>query len=210
MITSKIALLPENIRQELNRRLQAGETAFHLVDWINALPEAQAVFVAESSEPAVNEEDLSNWQQGGYRDWLAQQEAVAEVRRAVAEAKELSQAADGTLTDHLATLVAGQYAIAIRKFAAASRNGAVDWNLLRATCHDLVDLRRGDHSAESLRIARERLEMERAKKEEDLEKLFWEWAKENRDKICQGYKGYMTENEKIDNVRRHLFGAVAE
>ena len=138
------------------------------------------------------------------------QKAMAEVQRVVAEAKELSQAADGALTDKLAIWTAGRYAIATRQLAAESSNGAVDWNLLRATCHDLVDLRRGDHSAESLRIARERLEMERAKKEEDLEKLFWEWAKENRDKICQGYKGYMTENEKIDNVRRHLFGAVAE
>ena len=184
MITSKIALLPENIRQELNRRLQTGENAAHLVEWLNALPEAQAAFVDESSQSAVNEEDVSNWKQGGFSDWLAQQEALTEVRHVVAEAKELSQAANGALTDNLAIWTAGRYAIAARQLAAESRNGAVDWNLLRALCHDLVDLRRGDHSAESLRIERERLDMERAEQKEHLEKLFWAWAKENEAKIC--------------------------
>jgi hypothetical protein len=198
MITSKIALLPGNVRQQVNRRLQAGETAVHLVEWINALPEAQAVFVAESSEPTVNEEDVSNWQQGGYRDWLDQQGALAEVQRVVAEAKELSQAADGALTDQLAIWTAGRYAIATRRLATESRNGAVDWNLLRALCHDLVDLRRGDHSAESLRIERERLEMERAEQKENLEKLFWEWAKENEAKIC--HRKELTPEEKERRV----------
>ena len=112
------------------------------------------------------------------------QEAMAEVQRVVAEAKELNQAADGALTDNLAIWTAGRYAIASRRLAADSKNGAVDWNLLRALCHDLVDLRRGDHSAESLRIERERLEMDRAEQKEHLEKLFWVWAKENEAKIC--------------------------
>jgi len=100
------------------------------------------------------------------------------------KAKELNHAGDGGLTDKLATWVAGRYAIASRRLAVEGGNGAVDWNLLRALCHDLVDLRRGDHSAESLRVERERLEMDRAKQKEVLEKLFWEWAKQNEDKIC--------------------------
>ena len=112
------------------------------------------------------------------------EEAMAEVRCVVAEAKELSQVAGGALTDSLATWMAGRYAIDIRRLAAESKNGALDSNQLRVLCHDLVDLRRGDHSAESLRVERERLEMDRAKQKEVLEKLFWEWAKQNEDKIC--------------------------
>ena len=131
------------------------------------------------------------------------QEAMAEVRCVVAEAKELSQAADGALTDNLAIWTAGRYAIASRRLAAESKNGAIDWNLLRALCHDLVDLRRGDHSAESLRIERERLEMDRAEQKEYLEKQFWVWAKENREKICQGF---MTNEQKIEILGRQMFG----
>ena len=113
------------------------------------------------------------------------QEAMAEVRRVVAEAKELSEAADGALTDQLATWVAGRYAVATRQLAADNGSGAIDWNLLRALCHDLVDLRRGDHGTESLCIERERLEMERAEQKVEMERRFWEWAKQNRAKICQ-------------------------
>jgi hypothetical protein len=120
----------------------------------------------------------------------------------VAQAKELSGAADGALTDHLATWMAGQYAIATRQLAAQNGNGALDWNLLRALCHDLVDLRRGDHSAESLRIERERLEMERAEQKEELERRFWEWAKENKAKIC--HDSLRTPEEKQKMMRQIL------
>ncbi|MGA3180005.1 MAG: hypothetical protein ABSF38_06665 [Verrucomicrobiota bacterium] len=125
------------------------------------------------------------------------EEAMAEVRRVVAEAKELSGAADGALTDHLAAWLAGRYAIATRQLALENGDGALDWNLLRALCHDLVDLRRGDHSAESLRIERERLEMDRAKQKEEMERRFWEWAKENRGKICQESLSSPEEKEKV-------------
>jgi hypothetical protein len=125
------------------------------------------------------------------------QAAMAEVRRVVAEAKELNGAADGALTDHLAAWIAGQYAVAARQLAAEKGSGAVDWNLLRAFCHDVVDLRRGDHSAESLRIERERLEMDRAKQKEEMDRRFWEWAKENRVKICQESTSTPEEKEKI-------------
>lgn len=135
------------------------------------------------------------------------QEAMAEVRRVVAEAKELSGLADGALTDKLATWVAGRYAIATRQLGADNGNGSVDWNLLRAMCHDVVDLRRGDHSAEWLRIERERWESEQAQKRVDLEKQFWEWAKENREQICTGF---MTQAQKIDKLREAMFGTLAE
>jgi hypothetical protein len=207
MMTTKIALLPEDVRQQANRRLQAGENVASVAEWLNALPETQAALAAQSSARTVTQEDILNWQQGGFRDWLAHQAAMSEVRRVVAEARELSEAADGALTDNLAAWTAGRYAIATRQLAAKDGNGAVDWNLLRALCHDLVDLRRGDHSAESLRIERERLEMDRAEKNEDFERRVREWVKENREQICQGF---MTEAQKIDKVREALFGVLAE
>ena len=125
------------------------------------------------------------------------QAGMAAVLRVVAEAKELNGAADGALTDHLAAWIAGQYAIAASQLAAEKGDAAVDWNLLRAFCHDVVDLRRGDHSAESLRIERERLAMDRAKQKEEMERRFWEWAKANRGRICQESNTSAEEKEKI-------------
>ncbi len=207
MIPVKIGLFPEATRQELNRRLLADENPAELAKWLNTLPEARTVSVGAPKLSAVTEQDIATWRQGGYRDWLAHVEAMAEVRRVVAEAKELSQTTGGALTDSLAAWLAGRYAIATRRLAAEEESGAVNWNLLRALCHDLVDLRRGDHGAESLRIERERLEIEKEQRKEDLEKQFWEWAKKNRRIIC---RNTLTEKERVNRVREILFDALPE
>ena len=72
----KIARLPRAVRQELNRRLDEGEQGKKLVAWLNALPEVQAIIAAEFGGKPIREQNLSEWRQGGYRDWTAQQEAI--------------------------------------------------------------------------------------------------------------------------------------
>jgi hypothetical protein len=46
----KIARLPHEIRDQLNRRLYDGELQTRLVDWLNSLPETQAVLKANFEE----------------------------------------------------------------------------------------------------------------------------------------------------------------
>ena len=79
---------------------------------------------------------------------------------------------------------------------------------MRELCADVVELRRGDHSAERLRIERERLELDRAQSKEKWEKRFWEWAQEpeNRDKIC-GVP--MTPEERRQRIRE-IYGRAPE
>src|SRR5437667_9659731 len=79
----RIARLPLAVRQELNRRLDEGEQGKKLVAWLNGLPAVQAIAATEFGGKAIREQNLSEWKQGGYRDWRAQQEAleVAERRR---------------------------------------------------------------------------------------------------------------------------------
>src|SRR5208283_1230397 len=109
----KIARLPRVIRDELNRRLQDGEPGVRLVEWLNRLPEVQAVLAREFGSRPINEQNLSEWKAGGYRDWLARQEALSQARELAADAKELTAATDGKLTDHLATVLAARYAAAL-------------------------------------------------------------------------------------------------
>src|ERR1039458_5470958 len=98
----KIARLPHTIREQINRRLQNGDEGKEIVEWLNALPEVRAVVDAEFGGQPVSEMNLSNWRLGGYRDWEAQQEAVAAVRRLGADAAEIHQAAGGPLGGQLA------------------------------------------------------------------------------------------------------------
>ena len=63
------------------------------------------------------------------------------------------------MTDSQALWLAARYAVATRRVA--ETEGPEGWRLLRELCADVVELRRGDHSAERLRLEREELEFER-------------------------------------------------
>src|SRR5450432_905689 len=82
------------------------------------------------------------------------------------------------LTDTLALWLAARYAVATRRVAEAE--GVEGWRLLRELCGDLVELRRGDHSAQRLRMERERLELEREAGRKRSEEELTAWAMENR------------------------------
>jgi hypothetical protein len=201
----KIARLPRAVRHELNRRIHDGERGDRLVAWLNAQPEVQAVLAAEFDGRAINAQNLGDWKRGGYRDWVLQQEALELAGRLGEDAAELSEDGRPPLTDTLALWVAARYAVATRRVAEAE--GVEGWKLLRELCGDLVELRRGDHSAQRLRMERERLDFDREREREKTEAEFEAWAVENRERICQGFK---TNAEKIALLRKFMFEDVDE
>lgn len=164
--TGKIARLPRSVRDELNRRLDEGAPGKKLVAWLNSLPEVQAIVTAEFDGKPIREQNLSEWKQRGYRDWVAQQEALEIAGRLGEDAAEWGREDRAPLTDTVAHWLAARYAVATRRVA--ETGGREGWRLLREMCGDVVELRKGDHSAERMRIDRERLELERAKSEEHI------------------------------------------
>lgn len=87
----KIARLPQSIRDQINRRLENGEEAKQIAEWLNTLPEVTAVMAAEFGGQPINEPNLSHWKLGGYRDWEAQQEALEAARLFNSDAAELGR-----------------------------------------------------------------------------------------------------------------------
>ncbi len=174
----KIARLSRLIRDELNRRLQDGEPGVRLVAWLNGLPDTERVLATDFGGRPINEQNLCEWKAGGYRDWLARQETLSQARELATDAKELTAATDGKLTDHLATVLAARYAAAL-----AGWDGEVTdefrrtLRTLHGLCQDIVELRRGDHSGARLNLEQERLEREREKTEEEVVEHFKRWAK---------------------------------
>ena len=201
----KIARLPRAVRQELNRRLQDGEQGKKLVAWLNALPEVQAIAAGEWNAKPLREQNLSEWRKGGYRDWLVQQEALELAARLGEDAAELAAEDRPPLTDTLALWVAARYAVATRRVAEAG--GVEGWRMLRELCGDLVELRRGDHSAQRLRMERERLDFDRQRDREKTEEELLAWAIEHRETICQGFK---TNAGKIALLRKMAFADIDE
>ncbi len=201
--TGKIARLSREIRDQLNRRLDNGESAVRLADWLNDLPEARDVLTKDFGGRDINEQNLSDWKAGGYRDWQVRQETLSQTRELAADARELTGATDGRLTDDLATVLAARYA-----FALAGWNGEVTdgfsrtLRTLRGLCQDIVELRRGDHSGARLNMERERMEDDREKTEEEVFEHFMRWAKNPpvRDCLCQNWKSPEERKRRIHEI----------
>ena len=151
----KIGRLPKAIQDQVNRRLQQGEQARTLAAWLNTLPEVQSVLAAEFAGRPIREQNLSEWRQHGYQKWLEQ-------RQCLAMAQEMTSTQDQSLepmTDQMAGWATAHYLHAIRKLmqAGASTGDGPDLPTLRAFLHDVVAVRRGDHSAIRLQLVSDRL-----------------------------------------------------
>ncbi len=180
------------MRQELNRRLDEGEPGKKLVAWLNGLPEVQAIVAAEFGGKSIREQNLSEWKQGGYRDWQAQQEAMEIAGRLGEDAAEWTGEGRAPLTDTLAHFLVARYAVAARRIA--ETGGREGWRLLREMCSDIVELRKGDHSAERLQIEHERLKLETEKSEKQIREKFEELLQqpETKERLCGKRRGGLT------------------
>jgi hypothetical protein len=185
----KIGRLPGAIRDQLNRRLQNGENGRRLVDWLNSLPEVQKVMAAEFEGKPVREQNLSEWRNNGYKKWLLQQEALDMARQLASDVGELQPSGAPPLADQMAVWLTARYLVAVQKLAEKSQDGELDLKVLRELCHDVVALRRGEHSGARLKMEQERLEREREKTEEEVLKKFEQWAQNQqvRDCICRNW-----------------------
>src|SRR5947207_11024149 len=108
MITrkGKIARLPKAVRDELNDRLLEGEPGNYLVNWLNEMKEVQAVLAENYGGRSINEQNLSEWKQGGFEDWRRHQESLELTDRIFEEAEDYMPDDDSTVADRLADMAA--------------------------------------------------------------------------------------------------------
>jgi hypothetical protein len=173
----KIARLPREIREELNRRLADAESGGSLLRWLNDLPVMRAISAREFGGRPVSKQNLCKWRASGFAQWEARRELLEQQRALAANVPKPPAATDGKWTDHLATLLAVRYAAAL-----APWNGQADvpfgGNLrtLRALCQDVVQLRRGDHNVVRFKLEQDRREFEQEKTREVPADHFKHWT----------------------------------
>jgi hypothetical protein len=154
----KIARLPREIREELNVRLQNGEVGRVLVDWLNGLPAAQEVLKARFEGRAITEQNLSEWKQGGYEDWVRHQENCAYALMLTEMSEDLEEEArDTRLEERLAAVMAVALARLLRE-AEEAPAGAERTKTILDVARQLSQLRRDSQQAERVRMERERWE----------------------------------------------------
>ncbi|SPE61052.1 hypothetical protein SBV1_60011 [Verrucomicrobia bacterium] len=205
----KIPRLPHEIREQLNQRLRDSEPGKRLVEWLNSLPEVQALVPTEFKGEPILEQNLSQYRKRSYRHWLVQQTVLEEVHRVRDNAQEIHEAAPGPFTEDLAAVVAARYALAAKRLSASGAIAGQEWTALRELCHDLVALRRGDHAAGWLHIEQEHLADERKERDQDLNELFLKWARnpEIREAIC---RGYISREDRLALLKQQMFGDLDE
>src|SRR5882724_8067935 len=88
----KIARLPKEIREQLNRRIENGWRGARLVNWLNELPQVKESLREEFHGRAINEQNLSQWREGGYADWLRHQGTQDQIRWVVERSEDVGAA----------------------------------------------------------------------------------------------------------------------
>jgi hypothetical protein len=162
----KIARLSKVVRDELNRRIDNSEQGKSLVKWLNSLPEVQAVTSSEFGGKPIREQNLSEWKNGGYRDWQARQERHEFVRQLEQEAKEVGAVMETeAINRHLSVVLTAELALAIRDVQqiADPKERA---QCLAQIVGRFAQLRRAESNASRAEIVREQWDAEVAKKEE--------------------------------------------
>jgi hypothetical protein len=184
----KIARLPREIREELNRRLAEAEPGGSLLRWLNDLPVMRAILAREFGGQPVSKQNLCKWRASGFAQWQARREFLEQQRAMLADVPKPPEVTDGKWTDHLATLLAVRYAAALARW-----NGQPDVQFrrnlrtLRALCQDIVQLRRGDHNAVRFKMEQDRRGFKQEQTGEALAGHFKHWIQNSpaRAEGCQ-------------------------
>jgi hypothetical protein len=173
--TGKIARLPASIRDQLNCRLLENEPGASVLGWLNALPEVQAILAASFASQPISLANLSQWKNGGHRDWLIRRDALALARDLDDEQALGHQDLAGPFADKLARWLSIHYAsVAVRALAAEDLDPGTDTRLRRLSqlCADVTRLQREEHQAQRIDLERQRVELQLAdaelRREKDL------------------------------------------
>ena len=177
--TSKITRLPETLREELNQRLRNGEPAHIILPWLNALPEVIALVEEYYGGNLISPQNLSDWNLGGYREWLTRQEMRESSKDFAAEAPHLTAAAGGSLLNPLTTAIHARYGALLSKMPLDAEVPKAIQSQLDAVLRvhqALIQDRRSDLIAEKNTILAAEQERKRQKTNDELIEEFKTWA----------------------------------
>ena len=167
----KIGRLPKYIRDQLNRRIEDGEPGKELVKWLNCEPDALELLQEQFDGRPITEQNLSEWKQRGYPDWLRQQETRLLVKNLTEQAEDLDEAADGMeISDRFASVIAAELICVTRARLEKETDAEKRWKIVSEVLPKLSQLRCGGHRAVRTRIKRERWNRQVADEDEEAEK----------------------------------------
>src|SRR5215472_5333629 len=177
MRNGKIARLPHQVREQLNQRLEDGESSETLLPWLNSLPKTQAVLAQYFGGRPIHKQNLSEWRQGGFREWQTRCKAADLLDEIQDDHGPAHQSLAKLSTAKLARWLSIQYAATAYSLSSLADDPQAQWKRLRELCVDISRLRRADLLTERLRLERKWLDLETSNSEVAKEKQFHKWLK---------------------------------
>ena len=203
---SKIGRLPFAIRNELNERIRDGAQGAELLDWLNGQKETKRILREMKSGP-VNAQNLTDWRSSGYKDWLDDQKDADRIRRLAEVSQTIASAAGGNAAGVACNIATAKIMDALE---------AADDEMIADLAKALVQLRSSENAAQKVAlaeeknaIAKEQLELSRAKFERDTTRLFIKWA-QSKDALALATDKRLGSDEKTERLGRLMFGDLWE
>jgi hypothetical protein len=163
----KIARLPRQLREEVNLKLDNNIQGDEILAWLNALPETKQALEGCFDGVEVTKQNLSDWRQGGYREWSLRREIFQEARELRDSVGGLAQELDPALiAGDLAAVLAAHYAKALAGWDGKfNEELEKDVRLLRMLIRDVALLQRTSHQADRQEAESDQCQEEEEKKE---------------------------------------------
>lgn len=141
-------MLSRELREELNERIEEGQQGKELVKWLNSTPEVQNTIRFGFRGKPISEQNLSQWKNGGYREWQEKEERRFMVHQLREEAEEMRFAADPEETQrHLSVMLTLELARAVQEIKENTPDLKERLERLEPLIGKFVQLRREESNA---------------------------------------------------------------
>ncbi len=154
-------------------RMDNGEDGAELLAWLNGLEDAQEMLKEHFEGVGINKQNLSEWRQGGFREWQLREEMLGQVEGLRESGDELAGMLEGvSLAGMLGRVLAVRYAALLNTWnGEADEKMEAQLRVLRMMVKDVALLQRTLERAE-------RWQRELEREEDELEREEFEASKQ--------------------------------
>jgi hypothetical protein len=178
----KIARLPLDLREELNRRLLDGEPATKLAPWLNELPRVQKMLAEEFHGKPITKDNISAWKNGGFLEWKRERQVQDSVATVLGHSPAMVAAVQSGLADQMAVLLGAHMLVELKRLplTTGSDEKAKLWRELRISVNTM----------KRYELASQRLKLNKMKARQGAEEAeFHYMTPPERDEAVKGILG---------------------
>lgn len=211
--TGKIARLPAALRAEVNHRLHAGEPASKIIAFLHTQEATLRVLDDYFSEQPISPQNITEWRQGGYRDWLRTRERIERTKELSDYALQLAAAGGGDLMATSASIAGGQILEILEDLDPEAQKALIlekpetYLNLLDKLARlqkSGADARRAAQAEQAAQLAEQKLELEIKKFQRTTAELFIKFCQDERAREIALRP--VAHDIKMPELIRHIFG----